>query len=82
VCSGRVNVMDSDSKFLWEVERNEMLGYEEFQEWTRINMTNIIKEKLMGRKKADATININDMQKIYRQNSAISEDETLIMSIS
>lgn len=45
-------------------------------------MTNIIKEKLMGRKKADATININDMQKIYRQNSAISEDETLIMSIS
>jgi len=56
--------MDSDSKFLWEVERNEMLGYEEFQEWTRINMTNIIKEKLMGRKKADATININDMQKI------------------
>lgn len=74
--------MDSDSKFLWEVEQNEMLGYEEFQEWTRINMTNIIKEKLMGRKKADATININDMQKIYRQNSAISEDETLIMSIS
>jgi len=59
-----VNVLDSDSKFLWEVERNEMLGYEEFQEWTRINMTNIIKEKLMGRKKADATININDMQKI------------------
>jgi len=45
-------------------------------------MTNIIKEKLIGRKKVDATININDMQKIYRQNSAISEDDTLIMSIS
>lgn len=56
--------MDSDSKFLYEVEKNEMLGYEEFQEWTRINMISILKEKLIGRKNLDATININDMQKI------------------
>jgi len=45
-------------------------------------MNDIIKEKHTELKKADANININEMQKIYRQNSAISEDDTLIMSIS